>query len=638
MNIKGFFRSYFLPNSFHHLNRRFLSKLPLLQYTVQRAKGGMFVICILMLFNTKSNAQYDHVWVFGNNVGIDFSSGTAQAIQTNISDAYEASASICDKDGRLLFYTNGTSVWDRNHNLMPNGTDLPKIDPNYTSRTEVTSSSSQGTVIVPMPGNIQKYYVFSLGMGEERSYYYGRLYYSIVDMSRNGGLGDVIAASKGTLLDTLLTEHMTAVKGDHCNIWLLVASRSDTTFKAYSIGLKGIDPTPSVSKIEAIHATGYIAVAPDRSKLAISMGDLALYDFHPGTGKITNPLFMIPKDVRSYYGVEFSPNSKILYATRSLGISQFDLSSNNNAAIAASMNSITNIRVKGIKAAPDGKIYISGSPERPYFLDVIHQPNIFGSGCQFTAQSFNLQSNANSRARLNLGNKVVAPVFLDTIFTISDSFICAGWKEGIRLKAIDSQVGYKYRWNTGDTTNEIRINDQGIYRVAYGDACHYHVDSFIVKGSDLITMITVDAFELSSSGGPFAGYQWYRDGELIPGAVKASYTLTANGAYQVSVSDGYGCTFLSEAYVVTNWEGTLAKNALSAQNIRIYPNPAKDKICFQTSWKINVKVTSLEGSMVFNVVDAPQCISIGALPAGMYILSVTDHNGKLVSVEKLVVQ
>ena len=68
-------------------------------------------------------SNYNDNWVFGLNHRMDFSSGTPTYVAgssigtTNI----EGVSAISDGNGNLLFYTDGTSVYDANDNPMPNG-------------------------------------------------------------------------------------------------------------------------------------------------------------------------------------------------------------------------------------------------------------------------------------------------------------------------------------------------------------------------------------------------------------------------------------------------------------------------------------------------------------------------------------
>src|SRR5690606_23628606 len=175
------------------------------------------LLLILMIHSLCLCAQQEeNIWVFGDYAGLDFNNGAPVPIQTAIEGFGEANASIADENGQLLFYTEGTIVWDRMGNVMPNGNDL--IGSSLSSYT-ITSSTCQGALIVPMPNNKGKYYVFSLTAIESGM---DHLYYSVVDMDLNGGLGDVVPGQQGILIDSSLSEKMTAVVGDRCNVWLLV--------------------------------------------------------------------------------------------------------------------------------------------------------------------------------------------------------------------------------------------------------------------------------------------------------------------------------------------------------------------------------------------------------------------------------
>src|SRR5690606_11019837 len=79
-----------------------------------------------LLYNPIFNyAQYENIWVFGSNrAGLDFNSGTPVAFGTSIFDPinqFEANASVCDANGKFLFYTNGNFLWDQNYDTMQNG-------------------------------------------------------------------------------------------------------------------------------------------------------------------------------------------------------------------------------------------------------------------------------------------------------------------------------------------------------------------------------------------------------------------------------------------------------------------------------------------------------------------------------------
>src|ERR1043165_2978678 len=68
-------------------------------------------------------------WFFGDRDGFDFSSGGPVLVsggQTTVpnGDVQEGTASISDSAGHLLFYTNGITIWNRYHQVMPHGTGI----------------------------------------------------------------------------------------------------------------------------------------------------------------------------------------------------------------------------------------------------------------------------------------------------------------------------------------------------------------------------------------------------------------------------------------------------------------------------------------------------------------------------------
>src|SRR5690606_28048726 len=121
-------------------------------------------------------------------------SGTALPMQTQIIGA-EGSTSVADPEtGQLLFYSNGGRCWNRNGQIMLNGDSLLGNSPfggtNVNPDAPLNYSTTQGTCIVPVIDEPGQYYLFSLrGITSGNPIPYGTLFYSIVDMSLDNGLG-----------------------------------------------------------------------------------------------------------------------------------------------------------------------------------------------------------------------------------------------------------------------------------------------------------------------------------------------------------------------------------------------------------------------------------------------------------------
>jgi gliding motility-associated-like protein len=519
---------------------------------------------LFLLLPKAANAQYGNVWAFGTNAGIDFNTTPPQAITTAISTS-EGSASVCDSLGHLLFYTDGTSVYDHNNNVMPNGADLPDVGMN------ITNSTTQGTLIVPKPGSTHQYYVFSMGKFEaETQGYLGKLYYSLIDMNLNNGLGDAVAGSKGILMDSFLTEHMTAVSGNSCNIWLLVISRSLNVFKAYNIDFNGIDFTPVLSNripppagAYADGKIGTIDIATDRSKIAVTQSNLYVYDFDADSGKLKNPFLL--HDGYGYYGVCFSPDNSKLYAGIEYPntINQFDLSSGDSATMVNSRTLIASGTVfsGAIKRGPDGKVYYC-SRANDSALCVIKLPNLAGAACQNVTSGFPLASGTNALFGLpNLAmianKRKIHHAEIDTAFCYQPFLLSAS-----------NLTGVNYLWENGSTDSVRLVNGPGNYRLTYlvNSPCMYdeYTDSFQVIYDNSIKMVITstahsglckaDSFLMTASNLSGLNYVW-EDGSTgsqrytnQTGTYWLNYQIDANCKHYV---DSFFITFPVNDYTVS---------------------------------------------------------------------------------------
>ncbi len=433
------------------------------------------VIC-LSIIPVAAYAQYENVWVFGKNSGVDFNGGTPTAITTNIGTtdvAGECSASVCDENGQLLFYTEGTRVLDRQHNLMPNGNNLTPVQ--STNYLTPTSSTSQGSIIIPRPGHPGQYYIFSLTSREIGNNGSGRLFYSVVDMSLNGGLGDVVSGAKGIPVDTNLMEGMTAVAGNGCNIWLLVISRTKEC-KAFEITTTGIS-APVTSLVQniynSVYMSGCIGVSNDRRKIAITEScsvpynpGLLLFDFDPATGMLSNEQELYPYAIG--YGVCFSPDDTKLYFSSALGVIQYNLAAGSLTNIIASQTTVSPVSLTHLKLAPDNKIYFRNNE---LSLSVINDPNQAGLACQPQANAVTLTDT------MHIGLPSVVPLMIvpDTLHSVREIVTCVS---PFTLTAGDT-TGWGYVWNDGTDGKTLTINAPGTYWVKYttSNPCVFHTDT-----------------------------------------------------------------------------------------------------------------------------------------------------------------
>ena len=114
-------------------------------------------------------------------MGLDFNQSPPVALYNGTANSLEGSAAMSDNNGKLLFYTNGVYVQNRKHVTMMGGSGL---------RGEL--SSTNNTVIVPMPNTDSMYYLFTIGSATIE---FPALCYNIIDMKADSGYGAVIVKS-----------------------------------------------------------------------------------------------------------------------------------------------------------------------------------------------------------------------------------------------------------------------------------------------------------------------------------------------------------------------------------------------------------------------------------------------------------
>lgn len=519
----------------------------------------LLYLCMATLCSAAQHTRPNKIWTFGTYGGLDFTSGSPVPILTAIEGYGEGTASICDENGNLLFYTEGSLIWDRNHNVMPNGQNLTGLDgyPGWgTAGVTPTSSSTQACVIVPVPEDGNRFYVFSL-TSLEGGNMAGRLSYSIVNMQLNGGNGDVEPGQKTILLDSGLGEQLYAVTGDRCNIWVIVQKTG--AVNAFEITSTGINITPVVSPTNYDAGSGTLKISPDRKKIALcnavgGRGGLILGDFNAATGLVSGLTWLAPAN---YYAACFSPDGSKLYVstmrtTPSGSIFQYDLNAGSLPLIINSVKFIGYGFLSDLQLAPDGKIYFRSSSD-PVTLGAITYPDLSGTAVQYVFDAVKLLPGSYMGLG-GLPNEI--PVFKKDTAAGNSTRLAACFKDSVLLQAASG--GWDYTWSTGSTEEEIKAGETDTYTVDYyTPSCTYHSDTFFVKihneihaAFDIedITLCTGDTAYFHDNSDPGAGYTvtaWNWDfgnnNEASVSDTFLPYTRPGVHTIRFSVENNEGC-------------------------------------------------------------------------------------------------
>lgn len=329
------------------------------------------------------------IWYFGQNAGVDFSSGMPVAITDGQLNTEEGCVTISGPHGKLQFYTNGVSVWNKHHKLMPNGKGL----------VGSPSSTSSG-VVIQHPGNPNLFFLFTVPAIADSAGFR----YSMVDMQLDSGRGDIITTQKNIKLRNPVTEKLTStLHRNGKDYWILLHEWNNDVFVAFRITAQGLDTTPVLSNAGSVHqgstlnTQGYMKVNPDGTNLALALEEsnvIEVFDFDNESGKVSRPISMSLPEKSYVYGVEFSPDGSLLYisAAGTGEIFQYNLQAGSEEAIRTSGTLIGKTNpsawVGALQVAVDGKIYFTVY-KTPY-LGVIEYPNQQGTGCGFNQQAVEL--------------------------------------------------------------------------------------------------------------------------------------------------------------------------------------------------------------------------------------------------------
>ena len=433
----------------------------------------IFLVCLFIALPSFLIAQSQNIWYFGSMAGLDFNVNPPIPISSGL-NALEGTATTCSINGELLFYTNGATIWDRQHQIMPNGSGLAG-----------GASSAQAALIVPLPGSCHIYYQFTT----EDHNSDGGLAFSIIDMCLHGGLGDVVSSLKNIQLENRTAEGLTAIR--HANgedVWILSHKLGSNEFMVYLLTASGLNTTPVKSSIGSVFGSDAHIGRIKASHLGDKIVSVAsfrniyeMFDFNKATGNITNHMDLKPiiGSGRFVYGIEFSPNDSLLYMSTfyvSCDLLQLDLHSMQQTHLQSIAG---HYHFGSLQLGPDGNIYVARSNQP--FLDVIHSPDVPGPGCYYDPGGQPLTPGTTSQ----LGFPNIIPYSLIPMLEFQnllpgDTLLCMDDSIEISLPAL-TYCNAAYLWGDGDFSPEKSISTPGIYYVTLTAACGNLTDSMVVS-------------------------------------------------------------------------------------------------------------------------------------------------------------
>lgn len=334
-------------------------------------KMNFLLIIIILLSNYRIalSVNQNNNWFFGYNAGITLNTidGDPIALDSSSMFNFEGCSAISDKNGDLLFYTDGIYIFNKYH----------KIINSKDSLLNSHLSSTQSSLIVPIPNSDNKYYIFTTDAGE---------YYQFEDGSYHINRG--LNYSKISVLDDNIkidslninllkksTEKITATKhANNMDYWVVSRGWDNDEFNIYLITKDGLIEiiSQSIGNITSKNwreSIGYMKFSADSRYLAfVNEGRdyFELFKFDNKLGKFSEPLIISTSGRFYNYGLEFSTSGKYIFISESKNgeIFRYDISSYDIGEIVKSETKIykeskEEVFIGALQIAPNEKIYFS---------------------------------------------------------------------------------------------------------------------------------------------------------------------------------------------------------------------------------------------------------------------------------------
>lgn len=230
----------------------------------------------------------------------------------------------------------------------------------------------------------------------------------------------------------------------------------------------------------------------------------------------------------------------------------------------------------------------------------------------------------------------------------SSSSICPGDQTAISANGADN-----YNWTPGtglsSTTGSPIMASPSVtttYEVSGSNSCGTGTGSITitVNAAPSTPVISQNGNVLTTTVLPGGSAQWYLNGNLIPGATGANYTITTSGVYSVVVTNASGCSATS-ALTQAELDTASLDDQDPGYGYSVFPNPTNgtvNVVILGNVEPLSVVLFDMLGKELsesaVTVADAESMISydLSGFAEGVYFL--TFRNSRGLHTEKIVLQ
>ncbi len=393
----------------------------------------IFIFCLTVVGQSK----YDYQWIFGNDPDptpgvealiLDFNGNKRTLYPFNFGETDDQidfnQASICDHDGKLLYYVNGCAIYDSTFQVMENGEDINPGEVHEEFCRFGIYPVLGGSLLLEDPTGLGVYYLHKNDVWVEdqngsTDVTFPDLMYSYISYSENKVI------KKNIRIDSIRYKqagYFESIRHENNIDWWVFDFVEDeyggylAKFLIDSTGIQHFEDWDYPNKEslnESCSSAGQSCFSPDGSLYAryCSLTGLDVFDFDRETSELSNyrhlDIFGLGEN---FSGLAISPNSRFIYVSDGDMLMQVDLWEEqlfNGVELVGEYNGTANpfpAKIVWMQIGPDCRIYIvsSNSSESMHYID---SPNEKASACNF------MQNGLKFPYSINPGSIPNHPVF-----------------------------------------------------------------------------------------------------------------------------------------------------------------------------------------------------------------------------------
>lgn len=408
---------------------------------------SIFLVICLYSYSQKDYSR----WYFGYNSGINFNTTPPSFLTDGLVNSLEGCSSLCDTNGNIILYSDGTRFWNNKNIICKNGN-----DDQFTTYISSTSACA----ILKHPSISNELFIFHAPYAGYENYGYK---YSIYDISNDTINPKYLSLTNPSSEKIAVIDHPNGV-----DKIITIKQHNNNSYYSYVLTKNGLNTCPVISNSGSIQGPsnssgqGFMKYSFDGSYFANAMmGDVEKIQLFKVKNIGQFELFRTISTVDQFgYGIEYSRNNKFIYYTTtnldSSCLYQYEISTSKKITLRKWLN--LDKRIFAVQMGQDGKIYVA-SPDSLY-LGVINNPENYGLACNFVSKGFYLGGKKSAYGLPTMNQSY----FYTPAINFKYQMECIG--NSIKLRGYDTFSANTHNWRiTKNKAIVASYNSKNIYHI-----------------------------------------------------------------------------------------------------------------------------------------------------------------------------